>query len=385
MDQRPGSGNPIKPTTTSNAMSQTPKNPESVPKAMQPRFEALVGLTDELCAEHLNAEYADLCRRLTAALCRKRPSPLERGRLESWAAGIVYALGSVNFLFDPSQQPHMSAGAICAAFGVSPSTGAAKAKQIRDLFGMVQGDPRWCRPSQLKDNPLAWLIEVDGLVQDARHLPRPLQEEAHRRGLIPYVPDARGEPLGSESDLPKKSNTEGANPAPTGPARKMSEILKEMAETLLRNPDNVPSSEASHIALLFANAAWNECVGLGQDREGYRHAWETIEAENPAFWNEFTTSDVDAIMDGLVQYKQAHYPDDRRRVLTCGTHGERVRVEWLPPAAPGVDSRWEMQLYGLVRVGERQQAIRFLQETRGLSRQEATKRVAKIAAELGMA
>jgi hypothetical protein len=62
-----------------------------------------------------------------------------------------------------------------------------------------------------------------------------------------------------------------------------------------------------------------------------------------------------------------------------------VRVEWLPPAAPGVDSRWEMQLYGLVRVGERQQAIRFLQETRGLSRQEATKRVAKIAAELGMA
>jgi hypothetical protein len=161
--------------------------------------------------------------------------------------------------------------------------------------------------------------------------------------------------------------------------------LKEMAETLLRNPDNVPSSEASHIALLFANAAWNECVGLGQDREGYRHAWETIEAENPAFWNEFTTSDVDAIMDGLVQYKQAHYPDDRRRVLTCGTQGERVRVEWLPPAAPGVDSRWEMQLYGLVRVGERQQAIRFLQETRGLSRQEATKRVAKIAAELGMA
>ena len=105
--------------------------------------------------------------------------------------------------------------------------------------------------------------------------------------------------------------------------RKMSEILKEMAETLLRNPGEVPSSEAAHVALLFANAAWNECVGLGHDREGYRHAWETIEAENPACWNEFKTSDVDAIMDGLVQYKQAHYPDDRRRILTCGIPDER--------------------------------------------------------------
>src|SRR4051812_36889251 len=52
-DRQPGPDDPIKPTTTSNAMSQTPKKPESVPKAMQPRFEALVGLTDRLCAEHL--------------------------------------------------------------------------------------------------------------------------------------------------------------------------------------------------------------------------------------------------------------------------------------------------------------------------------------------
>jgi hypothetical protein len=45
-------------------------------------------------------------------------------------------------------------------------------------------------------------------------------------------------------------------------ARKLSEIMKEMAGTLLRNPAGVPSSEAVHVALLFANVAWNECVGL---------------------------------------------------------------------------------------------------------------------------
>lgn len=174
-------------------MAKQPKNPESVPKPMQAVFEAVVGLIDAFCAKHLNAEYAELCRKLAAALCRKRPSPLERGKLESWAAGIVYALGSVNFLFDPSQDPHVSAGEVCAGFGVSPSTGAAKAKQIRDLFRMLPMDANWCLPSKLEESPVAWLISVNGLIIDARRAPRPIQEEAFRRGLIPYVPDDRPE------------------------------------------------------------------------------------------------------------------------------------------------------------------------------------------------
>jgi hypothetical protein len=166
--------------------------------------------------------------------------------------------------------------------------------------------------------------------------------------------------------------------------RKLSEILKEMSETLLRTPGAMPSSEAAHVALFFANVAWNESVGLDHAREGYRKVWETIKAENPALWNEFKSSDTDAMIDELVRYKQAHYPDDRRRVLTCGIPDGKIRVEWLAPAAPGVDSKWEMQLYGLVRTGERAKAIRFLQETRRMARNEASKRVAQVAAELGM-
>jgi len=166
--------------------------------------------------------------------------------------------------------------------------------------------------------------------------------------------------------------------------RKMSEIMKEMSETLLRNPNGVPSSEAAHVALLFANAAWNECVGMDHAREGYRNVWEAIEAENPALWNEFKSNDIDAMIDELVRYKKAHHPDDRRRILVCGMVPGNVHVEWLNPAAPGVDSKWEMRLYGLVRTGEKETAIRFLQETRGISRKEAATKVAVIAAELGV-
>jgi hypothetical protein len=166
--------------------------------------------------------------------------------------------------------------------------------------------------------------------------------------------------------------------------RKMSEIMKEMSETLLRNPGGVLSSEAAHVALLFANAAWNECVGIDHARDSYRNVWETIEAENPALWNEFKSNDINAMIDELVRYKKKHYPDDRRRILTCGIPDGKVRVEWLNPAAPGVDSKWEMRLYGLVRTGKREEAMRFLQETRRLTRSQASKRVSEVAAELGM-
>ena len=90
------------------------------------------------------------------------------------------------------------------------------------------------------------------------------------------------------------------------------------------------------------------------------------------------------MIDELVRYKRAHDLDDQRRILTCGIPDGKVRVEWLPAAAPGVDSRWEMRLFGMVRTGEKETAIRYLQETRGMSRKEASRRVAEIAALLGI-
>ena len=166
--------------------------------------------------------------------------------------------------------------------------------------------------------------------------------------------------------------------------RKMSEVMKEMSAHLLRNPDGVPSSEAAHVALMFANIAWNETVGLVHARNGYRSAWESIEAENPEMWSEFKSNDLDAMIDELVQYKKQHYPNDQRRIITCGIPDGNVRVEWLNPAAPGVDSQWEMTLYGLVRTGAREKAIQFLSETRRMSRNDAAKKVLAVAAELGI-
>ena len=35
---------------------------------------------------------------------------------------------------------------------------------------------------------MAWNVMLNGFIVDARRLPRHLQEEAYRKGLIPYLP-----------------------------------------------------------------------------------------------------------------------------------------------------------------------------------------------------
>jgi Domain of unknown function (DUF6398)/Plasmid pRiA4b ORF-3-like protein len=165
------------------------KKSEDVPKAMEERFNSIVAITDEFALQHLNKEYAQLIRQATAALCRKRPSPLEKGQAKTWACGITHAIGMVNFLFDSSQKPHVSVNELYQWFGISASTGQGKSKLVRDTLDMQQLDPEWCLPSRIDDNPLVWMLSVNGLIMDIRHAPLGAQVEAFRRGLIPYIPE----------------------------------------------------------------------------------------------------------------------------------------------------------------------------------------------------
>ena len=52
-------------------------------------------------------------------------------------------------------------------------------------------DPEWTLPSLLEENPLVWLLEVNGMIVDVRYMPREVQELAYKKGLIPYIPADR--------------------------------------------------------------------------------------------------------------------------------------------------------------------------------------------------
>ena len=165
-------------------MSKQPSTPR-VPEALRPLVEEITGFTDAFCAEHLDAEYGELCRRVVAKLARKRPSPLLRGDPRIWAGGVVYAVGSVNFLFDRSQKPHLSGDDLSRLTGIPKSTLGNRAKVIRDALKINQLSTEFWRRELIESSALPWMIMVNGLIVDARVMPPEIQAEARRRGLIP--------------------------------------------------------------------------------------------------------------------------------------------------------------------------------------------------------
>jgi hypothetical protein len=71
---------------------------------------------------------------------------------------------------------------------VAKSTMGSKARQVRDLLPISPFSPEFQRADMAAQNPLIWIIGVNGLAVDARHVPVDIQVEAFERGLIPYVP-----------------------------------------------------------------------------------------------------------------------------------------------------------------------------------------------------
>lgn len=161
---------------------------ERVPAKLRSLYEEIVSIGREAALKHLDPEFAELVAPLTAALARKRPSPLTSGRPATWAAGVLSVIARTNFLFDRTQVPHCTPDELTKACGVSYSAAAGKARTIEDLLDIAPMDPRWTPPSRLRDNPLVWFIEIDGVVVDARTLPKDLQEKAVEAGAIPFLP-----------------------------------------------------------------------------------------------------------------------------------------------------------------------------------------------------
>ena len=176
-----------------------PKQKVSGPNDSEKFVLAIIKATDTFCDELLNEEYAVLCRKMVKKLSRKRPLPFLRGRPKTWICGIVRTIGTINFLQDSSFEPFMKSSDIDKVFGVSSSTGQKRSKQIRDLLKIRELDPEWTLPSLLDQNPMVWMLEVNGFMMDARIAPLEIQQAAFEQGLIPYIP------TDSESSKPSKN------------------------------------------------------------------------------------------------------------------------------------------------------------------------------------
>lgn len=160
----------------------------AIPRAMQEKYDEIAPLIAEFCEDHLNDDYKSLCLHLLEKLCRKRPSPLLKGRESTWAAGIVYAIAANNFIFDKENPCCMTAQEIADEFNLSAATTGNKASELRRMFDISYLNTEWVLKEHLQHNPAVWLLKVDGFIVDIRDMPLHIQQLAFEKGLIPFVP-----------------------------------------------------------------------------------------------------------------------------------------------------------------------------------------------------
>ncbi|HET54539.1 MAG TPA: hypothetical protein ENN33_04910 [Ignavibacteria bacterium] len=147
--------------------------------------EKLLEMTGAFCTQKLDDDYFQLCEKLIKKLGRKRDVPFQRGKLEIWAAAVVYAIGSINFLFDKSFEPYMTADQISEYFGTKNSTVSNKAREIKDMFDMWHFSPEFSTKRMTESNPFNKMVMVDGFIVPIDTLPDDLQQmvrDARARG-----------------------------------------------------------------------------------------------------------------------------------------------------------------------------------------------------------
>jgi hypothetical protein len=144
------------------------------------RQREIIQLTKSFCDEKLNDEYAALAEKLISKLGRKRNVPFISGQVSIWAAAVIHALGTINFLFDKSSEPYVSFDDIIDFFGTKKSTTGNKSKEIRDLLKLGYWDREFSTKAIAGNDPFANFVMIDGLVTPISALPEEYQEAVRK-------------------------------------------------------------------------------------------------------------------------------------------------------------------------------------------------------------
>lgn len=131
----------------------------------------LVDAVAGYCRDYLDDEYRQLCQKLIDKMSRKRNVPFLSGKIEIWAAAVVYAIGQINFLFDKDFEPYTTPDDICNHFGAKKSTVSNKARDIREMFKMRNWDNEFSTSEMRQHNPFNDMVIIDGLLLPKSALP----------------------------------------------------------------------------------------------------------------------------------------------------------------------------------------------------------------------
>jgi hypothetical protein len=114
-------------------------------------------------------------------------------------------------------------------------------------------------------------------------------------------------------------------------ARKLSDILIEIAMQGLKST-KYGHSEVMHPLMLLSHVAWNRDTKLPDYLEGrYQRELAKFHISKRKLRAELISADWSVILDRMIDYKQARFPDDKRVITLCAfTPWGSLRVEWDP-------------------------------------------------------
>lgn len=100
----------------------------------------LIEMVSKFSDLKLDSEHKMLCVNLVERIDESEKISFNRGKLEIWASGIVYAIAQLNFLFDESFEPCITVDDICDYFKTNKSSSYNKAYDIRKKLDLKLKD-----------------------------------------------------------------------------------------------------------------------------------------------------------------------------------------------------------------------------------------------------
>ncbi|MCK9401607.1 MAG: DUF6398 domain-containing protein [Bacteroidales bacterium] len=157
--------------------------------AIESRKNQILTLIKEFCKQKLDDDYFELSERLLNKLGRKRDVPFMSGKIEIWAAAVIHALGTINFLFDKSFEPYVTVEEINVFFGTNKSSTGTKSKFIRDLLNLGYFDAEFSTQHITQNNPFERLRMVNGFIISTDLIPKILPKKEKKNKSDHSGPD----------------------------------------------------------------------------------------------------------------------------------------------------------------------------------------------------
>lgn len=111
---------------------------KTIELASNERYLEIISIIKEVCEDNLNKDYLFLAENLCKELFKAQIDALNKGKANSWACGIVHAIGLQNNLFNNKSNIRIKAQDFYKLFNVSSSTGLSKSKEVRSHVDMEE-------------------------------------------------------------------------------------------------------------------------------------------------------------------------------------------------------------------------------------------------------